>query len=443
MKVEYRLGDCLELLKAYPPNHFSSCVTDPPYGLAFMGKAWDKIDVYPFTMGWGKEVFRVLKPGAWLAAFGGTRTWHRQACGLEDAGFEYRDTLMWLYGSGFPKSLDVSKAIDKAAGAVRPVVGSRRADDIRGGNFKNFEEKTMEYSYTIPATPEALKWQGWGTALKPAWEPILLCRKPLDGTVAGNTLTHGTGGINVDGCRIEAQNRKIGVTLGPGIETKVAYGNGINCRPIDWQESNLGRWPSNLLLDEESAKMLDEQSGVLESGSRAEGVRTGMGYFGGNGDGGPAIEGNIGGASRFFYIAKASRSERERGVKGPKVFLPTMGDGIGAREHSPDEPNAHVRNHHPTVKPLALMQWLVRLVTPKEGICLEPFAGSGTTILACQLEGRDCLGIEKDAEYEPIIRGRLGWSIESFEPDVHPHPHPPAENDASNKIPRTVLMSGQ
>jgi len=409
MAVEYRIGDCLEVLKEYPDNHFSSCVSDPPYGLAFMSMKWDKVEVYPFTLGWGKEVFRVLKPGAWLAAFGGTRTWHRQACALEDAGFEYRDTLMWLYGSGFPKSLDVSKAIDKHLGVQRTVIG--QSDE--GCHNKNTMHKTdgfaasrdETFDITAPATPDAKKWQGWGTALKPAWEPILLCRKPLDGTVAGNTLKHGTGGINVDGCRI-------GVELIPSQERG-------NARVTDFASGGFtpehnGRWPANLVLDDDSAAMLDEQSGVRPSSFRAQGCivegETGSPF--GNTSRGPILYDDVGGASRFFYTAKASRSERERGVKSPKH--PTPGVLSGRAEAAVGAATAPARNHHPTVKPLDLMQWLVRLVTPKEGICLEPFAGSGTTILACQLEGRDCLGIEKDAQYEPIIRGRLGWSIESY-----------------------------
>lgn len=294
------VGDCLDVLAGMEPDSVDAIVTDPPYNLAFMGRAWDALGG-PLTFQewcatWGAECLRVLKPGGHLAAFGGTRTFHRLTAGLEDAGFEVRDCLSWLYGSGFPKSHDVGKKLDG--------------------------------------------WEGWGTALKPAWEPIVLCRKPLSGTVAQTVLEQGTGALNIDGCRVEG-----------------------------------GRWPANLVLDVESAGMLDDSTGPRTSGSRREGARTGMGFHGADGDGGPAITGSTGGPSRFFYCAKAPRSERT--------------------------------NDHPTVKPLALMRWLVRLVTPPGGVVLDPFAGSGTTGEAALLEGFTPLLIERDADNIGGINARI------------------------------------
>jgi site-specific DNA-methyltransferase (adenine-specific) len=447
LKVEYRIGDSVEVLKEYPENHFDSCVTDPPYGLEFMGKAWDKIAVYDFSKAWATEVLRVLKPGAWLLAFGGTRTYHRMTCALEDAGFEVRDCMMFIYGSGFPKSHDVSKAIDKTLGAEREVVGEVatpwRTDNIGKGvalqssvqeDFTNHgKDGYRTTQITAPATPEALKWQGWGTALKPAWEPIVVCRKPLIGTVAENVLEHGTGGINVDGCRIPSGTEHFRGRVGPKVlnsDWKERSGFGSEFVATD---NPLGRWPSNLLLDVDSAKLLDEQSGEsLSCGGRTSDQFRQDNLIYGKGQGrisaGDPGLGDFGGASRFFYTAKASRSEREKGVK--------------TRDDFPQ----CAKNFHPTVKPLDLMQYLVRLVTPTGGVCLDPFLGSGTTLLACRLEGFAALGIEKNAEYEPIIKGRLEYippALDTFDRDVTPHPHPPAENDASKEIPRTVRMSGE
>ena len=418
MEVGYKIGDCVGVLEGYPEDHFSSCVTDPPYGLAFMGKEWDKVEVYPFTLEWGKAVYRVLKPGAWLLAFGGTRTYHRMICALEDVGFEVRDQLIWMYGSGFPKSYDVSKGIDKHLGAERQRTPYGHKASVAWRIAEGRDDRLMEYQSGPPLTEAAQEWNGWGTALKPAWEPIPVFRKPLDGTVVNNTLKHGCGGINVDECRVAVDaNEDFEKNWQRSQSDQQNTFKHLYPRRLEGYTPT-GRWPSNVLLDEEAARMLDEQSGQLISGSRSEGVRSGMGYHGGKGDGGPAINGNIGGASRFFYTAKASRSEREKGVRGPRKFLATMNDGIGAREHNESEPTAYVKNHHPTVKPLDLMRYLVRLVTPKKGVCLDPFLGSGTTMLACRLEGLSGLGIEKDEQYEPIIKGRLSYvppPLESFE----------------------------
>jgi DNA modification methylase len=468
-------GDCTEQLRKIDDNTFHSVVTDPPYGIEFMGKAWDRsADYQKWCEEWARECLRVLKPGGYLLAFGGTRTYHRLACAIEDAGFEIRDSIDWIYGSGFPKSLDVSKAIDKAAGAERDVITMRKTrftasdKDMRSrkaqtdmgyrsdGKPYKFEANVSDDGYqlipeTSPATPEAAQWQGWGTALKPAHEPIVVARKPFSGTVAANVLERGTGGINVDGCRVAGDVPQ--TTQG---KSSRIYGGGNGLAPEGQQQSNphsAGRWPPNVLLTHspdcvptghtrpvkgsgEPGKVrgrrpggfanvgadsgtggangptygteaveiwecapdcpvaeMDRQSGTRPGGSfpgqTAKGSKfTGTTYnngkeYGGRIDVAPRAMGDTGGASRFFpcfrYQAKAPRNER------PSV------DGIS----------------HPTVKPLELMRWLVRLVTPANGYVLDPFAGSGVTAEACQLEEFDCSLIERDADYTKLISARM------------------------------------
>lgn len=455
-------GDALRVLAEIPDATVDLVCTDPPYGLEFMGEEWDSFgqSIEPFRSNdgyeraaqpqwrgaragapgafgawceqWAAECLRVLKPGGHLLAFGGTRTWHRLTCAIEDAGFEIRDSIAWLYGNGFPKSLDVSKAIDKAqrrdyvlaaidlgltipgnnlhdwtkadhspgdkwwnefrrvlpgedwarlerAVVARGTAGLGKGADgpAHGGGFK------VSYDVTAPATDVAAGWQGWGTALKPAHEPIVVARKPLAGTVAANVLAHGTGALNVDGCRVGTDGGCAGA--GPGPQGAV-YGDGLNgsfAAPVP----GLGRWPANVVLDEEQAAELDRQSGTLTSGKiaphhadngKSEGT---LGAFAGA----PGREsyGDSGGASRFFptfrYHPKADRDER------PFV------DGVA----------------HPTVKPLALMRWLIRLGCPPGGVVLDPFAGSGTTLEAARLERLACIGIERDARYLPLAAARM------------------------------------
>ena len=340
-------GDCLDILRSLGPASVDAIVTDPPYGLGFMGKAWDAL---PPGVEWARECLRVLKPGGYLLAFGGTRTWHRLAVAIEDAGFEIRDSVAWLYGSGFPKSLNVSKAIDKA---TREVI-------------------------TAHATPEAEQWSGWGTALKPAFEPIVVARKPLTGTVAANVLEHGTGALNIDGCRIEG-DMSTG-TWGAKQTTSLGYHGGTEGSGYRTEKPS-GRWPANVVLDEDQASVLDAQSGTTKATPRRRNAPKGAGTYGAftgadEDRQGPA---DPGGASRFFYVAKAPKKER-----------PVVG-GVT----------------HPTVKPLTLMRWLVRLVTPPGGIVLDPFAGSGTTLEAAVLEGFAAVGIEREADYLQLIEARM------------------------------------
>jgi DNA modification methylase len=353
-------GDCLDVLRTLPDASVDAVVTDPPYELSFMGRGWDATGI-AYNVGLWRDCLRVLKPGGHLLAFGGTRTWHRLACAIEDAGFEVRDSIAWVYASGFPKSLDVSKAIDKAAGAEREtksVPSAASAYAANAGNLRPWMQNdgTVQVAGDTPATDAARQWQGWGTALKPAHEPIVVARKPLAGTVAANVLAHGTGALNVDGCRVGTDG---------------------------WGEvvPGLGRWPANLVLSHAPdcaercepgcpVAELDEQSGTLQS-------------FTGQTECEPARGADSGGASRFFptfrYQAKADTAERPR-------------QGGTA---------------HPTVKPLDLMRWLVRLVTPPGGTVLEPFAGSGATVEACLLEGFGCIAIEREADYLPLIRERI------------------------------------
>lgn len=397
MSFNLHLGDSLEILKTLAADSVDAVVTDPPYGFSFMGKKWDY--ELPSVELWG-EVIRVLKPGGHLLGFGGARTYHRAVCRIEDAGFEIRDCVMWVYGSGFPKSLDVRKAIDKAAGAEREVVSEWRTgkSGTLGGKaaLGGLNGAADVRTVTSPATPAAQQWQGWGTALKPAHEPIVLARKPLgEGTVAGNVMKWGTGGINVDGCRVDGAKPSVPQPKG---QTGNIYGfkNGIG-RSGEMSNNTLGRWPANFIHDGS-----DEVEAGFPETTSGSGDRNGAGkheFLRGVGDTGvPRVYSiDTGSASRFFYCAKASRSEREAGC-----------DGLDER----------ARNHHPTVKPISLMRYLCRLITPPGGIILDPFMGSGTTGAAAMLEGFNFIGIEREPEYIEIARRRIEhWKDELNEAD--------------------------
>jgi site-specific DNA-methyltransferase (adenine-specific) len=497
--VEVLHGDCVELMRSMPDSSVDAIVTDPPYELGFMGKAWDGAGIaYSVTM-WA-EALRVLKPGGHLLAFGGTRTYHRMACAIEDAGFEIRDSIHWVYGSGFPKSLDVSKAIDKVngeGGRALKFTGwmrmtgltARRLDELTGTNMGGHyiaaksqpaiptaemwavirphcgevpewvdeliarveaerevvgqrdvpvghsfagpvyggDSSTKEVNVTAPATDEARKWEGWGTALKPAHEPVVVARKPLSGTVAANVLEWGTGGLNIDGCRVGTDG---GTTRGDGggsLSPQGAFTTGHEVERL-----NAGRWPANVVFDRTAGEALDRQGGERPSAgeytnslSRPEGP---WAPFGGTAKTGKTRRSNTyanetGGASRFFtqadwsdddwpfvYQAKPSRKERNAGLDG----LPKQ-EGAGSYEFRRDasldgKQTAPKSNVHPTVKPVALMRHLVRLVTPPGGTVLDPFAGSGTTLVAAILEGFNTIGCEMTDEYLPIIEARVAWA---------------------------------
>jgi DNA modification methylase len=500
MTYQLFVGNNLEILPTLPDNSVDSIVTDPPYGLSdnkyvadtiarwiagerdfvpdgkgFMGKAWDAFVPPPAL--WD-ECLRVLKPGGHLLAFFGSRTQDIGALAIRLAGFEIRDSIAWLYGSGFPKSMDISKAIDKAAGAEREVIGEKVSPDgipyasrrVNGsgpsvggnafgeyGNGGNFE--------TAPSTPEAKQWQGWGTALKPALEPIVVARKPIEGTVANNVLKWGTGGLNIDGSRIGTD--KITTTNGKGFAGSFDGGTNDN-----GGNSHTGRWPANIILshtelcnptgqtlknktsagkrtatfgtqDTQSGgdgsggwsgyeyetevyecvdgcpvKLLDEQSGTLKSGAMKSGTKAqdlqtnSMGAWTDR-TLTTEFQASQGGASRFFYVAKASKRDRNEGLD--ELEETTAADMVDREPDSAgmNSPRAGAgrtsgsKNFHPTVKPTALMEYLVKLVTPPNGTVLDPFTGSGSTGKAAILQGFNFIGIEMTEEYVPIIEGRL------------------------------------
>lgn len=436
--VKLYCGDCLDVLPQLEAE-FSACVCDPPYGLEFMGKEWDRLEGYIADTGfkgmrlprqrkrnvrcpdcgklvydkpprnctcggvrrlqqssmqlwhqqWAEAVLRVLKPGAPLLAFGGTRTFHRLICAVEDAGFEIRDCLMWVYGSGFPKSLDISKAIDKAAGAEREVVGysqSFQADYHVEQGYRPHPYTSTHLSNT-PLTEAAELWDGYGTSLKPAWEPITLAMKPLDGTFAHNALEHGVAGINVDGCRVGTEG---GSSRSSGMNRYNAQLAEQGYRPNRYEKGApsppepAGRWPANLIHDgsEEVVGLFPEQSGGGTPKRRfSDKTCNSYGRFHGH-DCPPGIGPTHGSAARFFYCAKASKKDRTC--------------------------NGKVVNKHPTVKPRLLMEWLCRLVTPpRNGAILDPFMGSGSTAIGAILAGSRFVGIEKAPESFQIAVKRI------------------------------------
>ena len=492
-------GDCVSVLAGMDENIIDTCITDPPYELGFMGKRWDSSGV-AFQVATWEAVYRVLKPGALLLAFGGTRTYHRMVCAIEDAGFEIRDTIAWVYGSGFPKSYDISKGMDKydatearrnrdlrftawmrstglTASEINEItnsfMGSHYLTDkeqpavatadmfdklrphvgyvpqwvekiveertIESENFKNREVigkskqprgKNVNVGYgsntgydilTAPSTPEAQLWNGWGTALKPAFEPIVIAQKPIDGTYAENALKWGVAGLWIDGgrvgyegggthCNNRDENRKC---LGHPDRTGTAFGLTYHA---DEGNGNQGRFPANLIHDG-SDEVMDgfPQTGASKASYRGlehSGRHGGLADLGGNiKDGTNTIRGHDdrgGSAARFFYCAKASRSERNAGLEGMEA-QERVRQGL-AGEHK----NTLSQNAHPTVKPIELMRYLVRLTkTPTGGVVLDPFMGSGTTGIACLLEGREFIGIEREPDYADIAEKRIAyWSLQ-------------------------------
>jgi DNA modification methylase len=484
-------GDCLSVMPTLMANSIDSIVSDPPYGLSFMGKDWDH--GVPGEHFW-REALRVAKPGAHLLAFGGTRTFHRLAVAIEDAGWEIRDTIMWVYGSGFPKSLDVSKAMDKAAGHIGASVLAIKSEiraryEAKGMTLRQFnmacgfeasgylretstwasvlpspekwsqiktvlgcdseldalfaeaEREVVGYQkrgaavntdfmsggndITAPATDAARQWSGWGTALKPAWEPIIVARKPLDGTVASNVLAHGTGAINVDGCRVEGA-----VTTNPLVRNVGGFGSDGLANQADPPKSvvSQGRWPANLIHDG-SQMVLDLFPQSAGQQGDVTGDEPSMPMGGGScfspmGRIPQPKRGDSGSAARFFYCAKASKADRnegcddlqERTTSRMNTCNGSEDDGEAWRPidertgKERDRFTAKTRNHHPTVKPTALMRYLCRLVTPPGGTILDPFMGSGSTGKAAVLEGFSFVGIEMQPEYVEIARARIEWA---------------------------------
>jgi len=503
-QVQLYLGDCIAILPTLEAASIDAIVTDPPYGLEFMGREWDGADGFRRSLNdadagrdnvfgrtsrtspeyqtagagqrgkpgigdrptewvsnqgwngfrcrncghlthggspcrcekpdfvradnrwhlfqawceqWATECLRVLRPGGHLLAFGGTRTWHRLVCAIEDAGFEVRDNvadltgidgpgLIWAYGQGFPKSRNIARDIDAMAGAEREVIG----DGIRFGRGSMRNRSRVEMGYrpteinpdggaariTAPATEDAARWEGWGTALKPSWEPIVVARKPLAGTAAANVLEHGTGALNIGGCRIPSAGESRERQGESSQDTRYTEHGGTDFAALPGVRGGdpAGRWPVNLVLGEDVAAEMDRQSGVRKSGDaphvRNSAVfRDTYGKFAGQRECPPGRASNEGGASRFFpvfrYEAKADSSER-----------PRLEDGTA----------------HPTVKPVGLMRWLCRLVTPPGGLILDPFAGSGTTAEAAIIEGFHAVLIEQDPKSVELIRTRLRKDIQ-------------------------------
>jgi DNA modification methylase len=372
--------DCLNILRTMDDNSIDSCVTDPPYGLSFMGKSWDydvpKVEIW-------KEVYRVLKPGAHLLAFFGSRTYHRGVVQIEDAGFEIRDQIMWIYGSGFPKSHNIGKAIDKEADVEREVVGEYKRKGRNNGILG--KEVDVIRTITLPSTDSAKNWEGWGTALKPAHEPIVVARKPITQTVVKNVLEYGTGALNIDECRLDGRER-----TNYGLEKSVRSQKNTYGMPsisVNF-DSNKGRWPANVIhdgSDEVVSRFPETKSGIsVQRNGGGQKIGGGNGIYGGSK--GLTREdvgyNDSGSAARFFYCAKASKSDRES------------------------------NNNHPTVKPTDLMKYLCRLITPKNGIVLDPFMGSGSTGKAAISEGFKFVGIEINKEYFDIANMRIKNSIE-------------------------------
>jgi len=403
-------GDCRDILPSL--SGMDTVITDPPYGLTFMGKDWDR--GVPGVHFW-QLILATCKPGAMCLSFGGTRTFHRLTCAIEDAGFEIRDCLMWVYAQGFPKSHDISKAIDKAAGAERVRTDSKTRSETRPSVVGQSGEKAYRFgsdaATTAPATPEAETWNGWGTALKPAWEPIILAMNPCDGTFANNALTHGVAGLNVDGGRVGTD--KITVN-GFRAETGQTWDAGgmLAANVKRTPTTHAGRFPANLIHDGS-----DEVVGlfpVTSSGKDCTRQREhhpqflhSLGMLGRE----EISYGDTGSAARFFYCAKASRAERNAGCEGMVQRMAPAHqmnkEHIGS-DGSRRTMNLPTQNHHPTVKPLALMQYLCRLTkTPTGGTVLDPFAGSGSTLIAAQNEGRSAIGIEMNEAYCEIAANRL------------------------------------
>jgi site-specific DNA-methyltransferase (adenine-specific) len=440
-------GDCLEVMRGMPEASVDAVCTDPPYHLTsivkrfgkensapaksngatgvygraaagFMGQSWDGGNIAADPATWA-EVYRVLKPGGHLVAFGGSRTFHRMACAIEDAGFEIRDQIMWLYGSGFPKSHDVSKAIDKAAGAEREVVGVNPTYRALQDNASAYNLRRNPH-LTVPATDAGREWAGWGTALKPAHEPIVLARKPLaEPTVAAQVLATGTGALNIDGCRVGASKN----VPASGSGSRNVYGSGLGADREGTSGFNptIGRWPANVAHDG-SDEVLEAFSafGWRRSGEPVGERGRGGIWAPGNGKPCGPQYGDSGTAARFFYCAKASRAERDAGLdelpRRENANWPQSLDGNDKRGARPRS------NTHPTVKPVALMAWLVRLVTPPGGLVLDPFGGSGSTAVACIREGFDCVLIEREAEYVEIARRRIAHA-EAAVPLPPPQPN--------------------
>lgn len=420
--IDIRAGDCLSVMASMDENSVDAIVTDPPYGLQFMGKEWDKLwrnetdadkayvertkgelssrarnlpdykatdpqQMQAWFQGFAEAALRVLKPGGHMVAFGAPKNAHRLTCAIEDAGFEIRDCLMWVFGTGFPKSHNVQQSINKAAaghphGGADPTSpnhgkfkGGCSDDNAKGQGFGAGAAAFMSEMGEGRGGDEG-PWQGWGTALKPAYEPIVLARKPLVGTVAANVLAHGTGAINIDACRVGTSETIVATrNIALGSSSSGVYGAAD--KPGVYEQQPGGRWPANLVHDGSEEVLAGFPEGRSAGNYPSESVGTGKGttYLPTKPQG--QLYSDSGSAARFFYCAKAGKADR-----------------AGSK--------------HPTVKPVALMRWLCRLITPPGGVILDPFAGTGTTGAAAEAEGFDCILIERETEYLADINRRFG-----------------------------------
>ena len=444
-------GNMLDVLPTLEPNYFDACITDPPYELGFMGKSWDKSGVAFQKETWEK-VFRVLKPGAYLLAFGGSRTYHRIACAIEDAGFEIRDTIMWLYGSGFPKSMNIGLAVDKKNGVESEIIARVKGSGSTGINERGNQQFVAKNQYedgTFDLKRARNQWAGWGTALKPAYEPVIVARKPVENSVIDNVIKYGCGGINIDACRVPFENtenaatnplyRKQGNYKLPEKGKKSDGAVDFSSSKNDTNEN--GRFPANVILTyDETDKQ--EVIGNLPDSKGGQGVgfkatdyaehETATNFT--RGDFKPYND--DGNACRYFYCAKASKKDRDEGldafeektgvdITGRKENTNglTWDDGKYAYGNAFAGAGSPKKNIHPTVKPIELMQYLIRLVLPPNGKLLDCFAGSGSTGKACMFENRErntnyeITMVELTPDYIPIIEARCEYAINKYEYD--------------------------
>ena len=409
MASQIYLGNCEDELKNLPDNSVDSVVTDPPYELGFMGKSWDSSGIAYNVEMW-KEVFRVLKPGGHLLSFGGSRTYHRMACAIEDAGFEIRDQIMWVYGSGFPKSLDVAKALDKMAGVefeAKPASGVGFMNSSDDG----YNTTLNQLVQTGESTDEARKWKGWGTALKPAHEPIVMARKPLsEKTVAKNVLEHGTGALNIDGSRVGSDQRENAFAGRSNSFTQERTDTAAGMFSGNGKGSTIvqGRWPANFIHDgSDEVVELFPDTGKSTGGRIGKKDTSGVNIVpAGQYEAGDPGFGDSGSAARYFYCAKTSKKDRNEGLNGFEKKRPDERTETGMGTFV-EKGVAKQANHHPTVKPTDLMRYLVRMVTPPNGTVLDPFTGSGSTGKAAILEGFDFVGVEQNPEYLKIAEARI------------------------------------
>ena len=433
-------GDCIAEMKKMDANSIDSIVTDPPYEIGFMGKGWDNTGI-AYNKDMWKQALRVLKPGGHMLAFSSTRTYHRMVCAIEDAGFEIRDQLAWIYGSGFPKSQNVGKMIDKKSGAKRKVIGTKKKQDFRGANILGGLENTgyMNYEVTEPSTELAKKYDGWGTALKPAQEPIVLARKPIsESTIAKNVVKHGTGAIDIDNSRVATgTDDNLGRLNKLGDNGWKNSSGGVNNAYIRKEQGlpSLGRWPANIIHDgsEEVLELFPDTKGAVSNSKKSKTGNGPAGIYCGTSELKEGYNDN-GSAARFFYCAKANKQDRNDGCEEitAKSITNAKGNGLGRvcnicsasiLKPCECENNSWIlpvtnKNNHPTVKPTALMMYLIKLITPVGGTVLDPFNGSGSTGKAAMLlKQYNYIGIDLSAEYIKISKHRIEAAIGSTDTD--------------------------